>query len=183
MRPPRREFSAFRGLGYLSSKLRTLVARGSVHESHGHLKARQFNTSGNVPLYSFPRSSFLHTHQLNTATSNASMSSFFRRQDIRSAWLDSKEESLLAELSHISDTDTSSIPKSHLHTHTSKATSSVTRTPSVAMANRSYHFDTTAAGASTSGMCRKTAHRVQLWCDSPHQGVSLVSWDYRGSYP
>lgn len=39
--------------------------------------------------------------------------------------------------SHISDTDISLLfPKSHLHTHTSKATSFMTRIPRVAMANR-----------------------------------------------
>lgn len=83
-----------------------------VHERHGHLNFHAVH----LP-YWFPRSSALH--QLTTATSNASMASFLRLSSGKISAGHGWTTKYRLSPSYISDTDTSSIPKSHLHTHAS----------------------------------------------------------------
>lgn len=122
------------GGGYLSSKLESLTTGGPVHERRGHLNSQAvifFRTR-----FPDPRSCTCISSPQPPATRPWHPSCAVRqRQDIRRPWLDSKVPSRTRVFSHIRYRHLL-FPKSHLHTHTSKATSSVTRIPRVAMANR-----------------------------------------------
>lgn len=163
----------------LKSKPESLTAGGSVHQSHGHLNLQAVHL---LP-YSFPRSSVLY--QLTTATSNASTASFLRHSSTARypQAMVGRHGTVSSSLkSHISDTDTSSIPKSHLHTHTSNVirdSQSQCRNGKSRLSLRHHNI----RAFHKWNVPQNRSSGTAIVQHAPHQGVSLVSWDYRGSYP
>lgn len=106
-------------------------------------------------------------HQLTTATSDASMASFLRRSSTARY-----PPAMVGQQGTFPDSGflTYQIPTPPLSQVTfayAHQQSNVIRDshPQGRNGKSRYDFDTATTGPSTSGMCRKSAHQVQRWCD------------------
>lgn len=152
------------GGGYLSSKLESLTTGSPVHERRGHLNSQAvifFRTR-----FPDPRSCTCISSPQPPATRPWHPSCAVRqRQDIRRPWLDSKVPSRTRVFSHIRYRHfppPSQVTFAYAHQQSNVIHDSH---PQGRNGKSRYDFDTATTGPSTSGMCHKSAHQVQRWCD------------------